>query len=341
MEIKYREESSMILGEKIMELRKKNGWSQEEMAGKLNVSRQSVSKWESSMSVPDLDKILQLSELFEVSTDYLLKDDKEEDFVPGNPGEERLRKVTMEEAQEFIRVRRKASVRIASGVAACILSPVPLILLGALAESGKNSVTEGAAKGLGLALLLLIVAGAVMTFILNGTGLGKYEYLETEEFELCYGVAGMVREKSEAESAPFARKIAVGVGLCILGAVPLLLVGVFSANSQETGAAAMLGTAAVAFLLAAVAAGVWLFVYAGMRKGAYDQLLQVGDYTPESKAANKTISKIAAVYWCLVTAAYVGYSFMKGSWGSSWVIWPVTGILFGAVSGFIKMNQKK
>ena len=73
----------MILGEKIMELRKRNGWSQEELAGKLNVSRQSVSKWESAMSVPELDKVLQLSEIFEVSTDYLLKDDREEDYVPG------------------------------------------------------------------------------------------------------------------------------------------------------------------------------------------------------------------------------------------------------------------
>ena len=66
----------MILSEKITELRKKNGWSQEELAGKLNVSRQSVSKWESAMSVTDLDKILLLIQVFEVSTDYLLKDDQ-------------------------------------------------------------------------------------------------------------------------------------------------------------------------------------------------------------------------------------------------------------------------
>ena len=59
----------MILGEKIMELRKKNGWSQEELAGKLKVSRQSVSKWESAMSVPELDKVLQLSEIFEDSNE--------------------------------------------------------------------------------------------------------------------------------------------------------------------------------------------------------------------------------------------------------------------------------
>ena len=76
----------MILAEKIMQLRKKNGWSQEELAGRLGVSRQSVSKWESAMSIPDLDKILQMSQVFEVSTDYLLKDEiTEEVYVPGNP----------------------------------------------------------------------------------------------------------------------------------------------------------------------------------------------------------------------------------------------------------------
>ena len=68
----------MILADKIMQLRKQKGWSQEELAEKLGISRQSVSKWESGMSVPDLDKILKLGELFAVSTDYLLKEEMEE-----------------------------------------------------------------------------------------------------------------------------------------------------------------------------------------------------------------------------------------------------------------------
>ena len=69
----------MILAEKIMRLRKQKGWSQEELAVRLNVSRQSVSKWESMTSLPDLDKIIKMSELFGVSTDYLLKDEIEEE----------------------------------------------------------------------------------------------------------------------------------------------------------------------------------------------------------------------------------------------------------------------
>ena len=64
----------MTFSDKLIALRKKAGWSQEELAERLNVSRQSVSKWESAQSMPDIDKILQLSSLFSVTTDCLLKD---------------------------------------------------------------------------------------------------------------------------------------------------------------------------------------------------------------------------------------------------------------------------
>lgn len=69
----------MILADKITEERKKNGWSQEELAEKLGVSRQAVSKWESAGAVPDLQRIIGMAELFGVSTDYLLKDEMNEE----------------------------------------------------------------------------------------------------------------------------------------------------------------------------------------------------------------------------------------------------------------------
>ena len=68
----------MTFSDKLLALRKKAGWSQEELAERLNVSRQSVSKWESAQSMPDIDKILQLSSLFSVTTDCLLKDEQAE-----------------------------------------------------------------------------------------------------------------------------------------------------------------------------------------------------------------------------------------------------------------------
>ena len=88
----------MILADKIIDLRKKNGWSQEELAEQLGVSRQSVSKWESAQSIPDMGRIVQMSELFGVSTDYLLKDSMEKveaSEVTEEAAEEGVRTVSM------------------------------------------------------------------------------------------------------------------------------------------------------------------------------------------------------------------------------------------------------
>lgn len=65
----------MKLQEKIIKLRKANGWSQEEFAERMNVSRQAISRWENGTALPDANNILQLSKLFNVTADYLLNED--------------------------------------------------------------------------------------------------------------------------------------------------------------------------------------------------------------------------------------------------------------------------
>ena len=69
----------MKLPDKIIKLRKENGWSQEELAEKLDISRQAISRWENGTALPDAQNILQISKLFHVTTDYLLNDDYESD----------------------------------------------------------------------------------------------------------------------------------------------------------------------------------------------------------------------------------------------------------------------
>ena len=64
----------MKLPDKIIKHRKENGWSQEDFAEKLNVSRQAVSRWENGTALPDAQNILQISKLFQVTTDYLLNE---------------------------------------------------------------------------------------------------------------------------------------------------------------------------------------------------------------------------------------------------------------------------
>ena len=71
----------MTLGDKLSKLRKENNYTQEQLAGVLGVSRQSVSKWESNLAYPETDKLIRMSEMFHCSLDYLLKGEEETDSI--------------------------------------------------------------------------------------------------------------------------------------------------------------------------------------------------------------------------------------------------------------------
>lgn len=324
----------MILADKIMEERKKNGWSQEELADKLSVSRQAVSKWESAQSVPDLQRVIQLAEIFNVSTDYLLKDEVEAPS-PMEVGDIRdedqsLRRVSMEEANEFLTIRRKNAPMIAGGVAMCILSPVILIFLAGLADSHIGNISEGLASGIGLVFLLVMVAIAVFVFISYGMKESKFSYLEKEAFETAYGVSGLAKEKQKDYEDTFTRSIAIGVVLCIVAVIPLLIAGSMDAPDY-------ICCVLTSLLLILVAIGVYLMVNAGMIKGSYDMLLQEGDFSKSEKHAKKKIELFSSAYWCLATAIYLGWSFWTNRWNFTWIVWPVAGVLYAAISAILKM----
>jgi len=112
--------------------------------------------------------------------------------------------------------------------------------------------------------------------------------------------------------------------LCILGVLPLLLSALLEMDM-------LLTLSMVCVLLLAVGVAVTLFVLAGVRMGSYDRLLQQGDYSIASKS-DHAAKRLAAIYWPLVTAAYLAYSFITNDWQRSWIIWPVAGVLFGGIS---------
>lgn len=323
----------MILADKIIENRKKNGWSQEELANKLGVSRQSVSKWESAQAVPDMKKILQLSELFGVSTDYLMKDEIDTaspaETVPVDDGmEETARKVSMEEASAFLRDNETAARRISTGVMLCILSPITLILLGGLAISGYASLSEQAAEMAGVAVLLVMVAVAVAFFIKEAMRGKKYEYLEDVAIDSEYGVSGMVKERRDGYAEKHSRLLIIGIMLCIVCAIPVFVLGAMP-DSIVDGALAAVGAAV---LLAVVAVGVKLIVLTCCRQGGFDKLLEEGDYT----RLNKKAGKYDGIYWAIATAIYLGWSFVTMRWEFTWIVWPVAGVLFVAYREIMK-----
>lgn len=323
----------MIIADKITENRKKNGWSQEELAERLGVSRQSVSKWESAQAVPDIKKILQLSELFGVSTDYLMKDEIEApagaEAAPVDDGlGEEVRRVSMEEASAFLRFNERAAIRVSTGVMLCILSPIPLILLEGLSQMGHLPLEHGPAGAAGVAILLVMIAVAVGMFLMEGMRGKPYDYLERCGIETEYGVRGMAKERRDAYAETHTRRIVVGVMLCILSAVPILILGM-THYTNNTDLLPLLG---LVFLLLLCAAGVRLIVLTCCLQGGYDRILEEGDYTP----LNKKAGKYDGIYWAIVTAGYLCWSFVTQRWEFTWIVWPVAGVIFAAYREIMK-----
>ena len=326
----------MILADKIMNLRKKCGWSQEELAEQLGISRQSVSKWESGMSIPDLEKIVKMSALFGVSTDYLLKDEIEE-TLPSETYETddmEVRPVSMEEANAYMDLVKETSPKFAIAIPSIIMSPIPLLLLGSFAEIHPEKYSEELFGGIGAAIILIIVLIAVVPIILCSMRLSKYEYLEKEEIGLLYGVKGIVEKRKEEYEETYRQGIVIGVVLVIAGVIPLVLAGAL-------GASDFVAAIFVCVLLCFVAVAVHLFVGRGLVHESFTKLLQEGDYAPEMKRGGKKVEMIAGIYWCVVTAIFLAWSFLSNAWGISWVIWPVAGVLFGAIACAVRVFGKK
>ncbi|MBQ7938009.1 MAG: helix-turn-helix transcriptional regulator [Oscillospiraceae bacterium] len=326
----------MILADKIIELRKKAGFSQEELAEKMGVSRQSVSKWEGALSIPDLDKILLMSEIFGVSTDFLLKDELGEEMpLPKEEiSESTFRKVSMEEANEFIKVKDETAPMVALGVALCILSPITMFFLIAMQISGKIGITENGAGGIGLITLVLIVVPAVALFISSGMKTSRFEYIEEEPIELAYGVAGMVKERQNKLREKHIRDCVIGICLCVLSAIPLFIGAFFEKADGEV----LIG---LCLTLMIVAAGVYILVRTGIPWATTEKLLQQDDYTVEKKTFEKKLDPISSIYWCIVTAVYLGWSFYTMKWQMTWIIWPVAGVFFGVFEGIAHYIDKK
>lgn len=325
----------MILADKILSLRKKNGWSQEELAEKMNVSRQSISKWESAASIPDINKILELSRIFGVSTDYLLKDDLQQIQYDNNALEENAPlPVSLETASAFLSDSRAFGRKISGGVFLCVTSPVMLILLAGISECRPFgiSLSENAAAGLGVVVLLLMVAAAVAVFITSSMGMRQYRFLKGE-FELEYGVSGIVREQQQRFLSVFTKRIALGVCLCILSPVPLII-------SALAEAPDMIVLLCVCLLLITVAAATALFITAGITKSSLDELLREGEFAPTNRPENQLLNRFAGFYWPVTAAVYLGWSFLSGNWKLTWVVWPVAALLFAGISAAIGRKEE-
>lgn len=329
----------MILADKIINLRKKNSWSQEELAEKLGVSRQSISKYEGAQSIPDMDKILKLSKIFGVTTDYLIKDEIEDpEFLDEDYEESKMRKVSMEMASDYLALKEISAKNLALGVSLCIISPILLVILSQAYESLLLPVSENVVVGLSLTVLFLFIIAAVGIFVREGMTLKKYEFIESEAIDTDYGVDGMARDRMEKFHDSFVKNNIIGILLIVASVLPLFIGMIFSAED-------MVMAISTAFLLALVALGVNFLLRANIPMSALKALLEEEDFTRKNKELKKKIEPFITAFWILMTAIYLGYSFATNNWDRSWIIWPVAGVSYVLyyliLKFFLENNFKK
>ena len=330
----------MTFSEKISALRKQKGWSQEELAEKLMVTRQAVSKWESAQSMPDLDKLVQLSEALGVSTDYLLKDDQAQSATAPAAEEQTVkpRRVTQEEAKRFLQLQTAAIPKTTLAVALCVWSPIVLIGLPALCPILNWKLPEEICGGIGLCVLLVMVAAGVALLLMAGGKLREFEYLEREPVELDSGAREQALHMQREMASFCTRQNTIGVVLCILSVLPLF------ALMCVPGVPDGYYSLAVCALLLLVGIACLLLVRAGTLRGSVDRLLEQGDYTRERKAKSRFVGAVSAAYWLVVTAVFLFYTFGPNGNGQpqySWFIWAVAGVLYGALMAALSIYRKK
>ncbi|WP_065204549.1 helix-turn-helix domain-containing protein [Shewanella woodyi] len=323
----------MILAEKIIRLRKQLGWSQEELAEKMAISRQSVSKWESANSIPDLNKIIKLADIFEVSTDFLLKDEYEANSYNDEPKPSNLNQVSLEQATQYVNSKIQEAALITKGVILSVCSAIPLFFFLAMAETQRMGITDDAATTIGLVCVLVLVATAVSFFIKTNQFKNETAAIENQDFELAYGVHSIFSERLAAYQPRYNRSLFIAISLFIFSLVPLIVVNQFFDTS---GMVLMM----IAVLLLMVSAGLFFIIPASTKLDAYNHILQDKGADTEQTKRNKRAEKLAAFYWPLLIAIFLGWSLWTMDWGTTWIIWPVGAILFAALVGLMELLEK-
>lgn len=333
----------MILAEKIIILRKKQGLSQEDLADKLGVSRQSVSKWESGQSIPEIDKIVVMSKLFDVSTDVLLKDEldinengKAYEFTTKSNDELSYENeydksgvtITLQDAKSYVETRFSSAKKLGLATVLCILSPVTLIVLAYFQDI--YSFSETLAAAIGLAVLFALVIISVVIFMREGAKTKAFDFLE-EGFNLPIAVKEYLKSEYDKYRNEYSRKTITATAICIFSVIPIALASI--ASEFEI--------IALVFLFVAVSIGVYIFVDINTKNNSYKRLLKLDDYSTKNKKKNAIMQAFSTAYWLLATTVYLAWSFVTNRWDITWIVWVVAGLLYSGVFCIINAFVEK
>lgn len=324
----------MKLGDKICELRKAKGWSQQDLADQLHISRQSISKWEQDLAVPDITRIIELCTLFEISTDTLLMDRNpalvsETEVLETEKGirENVPEGLHLSSAQiETYQADRSSVIKlIRNGVGICMISVALFFLLSKPGLDAERSEAESSRIWmLALTTMIVTLIPAVLMFIRSGMIGDRYEGYEYENLILDDPSREKLVREQEQFRPIYTRTLLWAIGLMMgISALALLFIGLGKTEGDYSWS--------LAGLLVVLAGPVCMIIHTTMKAATYQILLQDGDYTLDQKKAGKKLQAIAGIYWIVVTVLYLGVSYLWSAWRISWLIWVAAGLIFGAI----------
>jgi hypothetical protein len=275
-----------------------------------------------------------------VTTDYLLKDSREDtdnESIPENKASETknipIKKLSVSMAKEYILHRKASAKKIAFATFLCIISVIPLIILSGCTALQTYNLSEAWAGGIGFVSMLILVGVAVGIFVHTGFLHDTYKYLDGGNFDYENGVAEIVKEQQNLFRKTYVKLNVAGSCICVLSPIPVLCVA-FSGNELLT--VIMVG---VSMLIAAV--GVMLFIIGGVRDASMKRLLKEGEFEPKGAKKISPAISLRNLYWSIITAIYLAWSFTFSAWSISWVIWPVAGALLPVICYLIDVIKSK
>ena len=241
--------------------------------------------------------------------------------------------VTLEEAQGLADAQHRTRYRLANAVALFVMAAIPLIVLPTAAESGLLPIPQNAAALIGLLLLFVMVAFGVITIIGLSREFTPFARLREGKFSRNPVVTVWAEDLAKTHERGRITALQVSVMCWVLSPAPVLLLSLVPVHSELQGFWGVLG---VAGTLIMVAIGLLILLPASWASTVLDTLTK-GGKRPEDEDDDEhsLVTVIAAFYWPLVVAIYLTWSFIGNAWGESWIIWPICGVLFGALAGGI------
>lgn len=324
----------MIFADKLISLRKKYGISQEELADKLNVTRQSVSKWEGAQSLPDLQKMIQISQMFGVSTDVLLKDELSLDEGAFAQSQVIVKKITTEQVTEILQHTKRKSVLFGIATAFCFLAFAMVWLFMSLSNVIDEYVRNLSSILAAVSLFTLIVT-AVSIFAYASHRNRKYKYLNNAVLKMSAETSEIVDNAQDNYQVWYIVKKIIGLALCVLSLLPVLISDVFDSLVDNSV------YLAVFICLFMLSVGSAILVSNAIRWNVFTLLLQQRQFAKDISKTNALIGKISIVYWPIVLLVYILVGVMSLAWGVCGVILLVAVVVYILVVSIIHMVAGK